>query len=218
MFPAVTVDAIEAYALKYRNSDAERADVLKGSVHALGGGGLVSLRTDTVCGCAAYVDEEGDMSALLNTVVLCTFDDEARFRAIIQAAIDEGSVPEYDLFAVPAEEHEQEVDDLSHSDCSDDELDGSEPEEAAAAAAPMPARRGVKAAAKTAKPAKRVSRADEAAEAALLAKKLGVPMGEGSDASLFAMIRSKQQADSASLISRLEAKYAGPAGGKKRRK
>ncbi len=150
------------------------------------------------------------MTALLDTVVLCTFDDEARFRGIIQSAIDEGSVPEYELFAAPAVEHAEEVHDLSDSDCSAD---------GRAAAAP-PSSRSVRAKGATAsgKVAKRPSRADEAAEAAQLAVKLGVPMGDGSDSSLFAMIRSKQQADSASLISRLEAKYAGATGGKKRRK
>ncbi|KLU92150.1 chaperone dnaJ 6 [Magnaporthiopsis poae ATCC 64411] len=74
---AVSADAIDRFASKYKRSDEERDDVL-----------------------AAYEEGEGDMSHVYEVVMLSSvLEDDDRFRAIIDAAIAAGTVGRYDAYA-----------------------------------------------------------------------------------------------------------------------
>ena len=48
---------------------------------------------------AAYVEGEGSMDHILNTVLVCTVDDEPRFRTIIDDWITEGKVDDYPAYS-----------------------------------------------------------------------------------------------------------------------
>lgn len=48
---------------------------------------------------AAYVTHSGDMDGILGTVLLCGAEDEPRFRAMLDPAIAEGRLPEFDKYA-----------------------------------------------------------------------------------------------------------------------
>lgn len=72
LFPKVTLADIEAFAARYRGSEEERADLLQ-----------------------AYVQFEGDMDLLLEVVMCSSEDDEARFEAVIDAAVAAGQVPRF---------------------------------------------------------------------------------------------------------------------------
>ncbi|KAI9346510.1 hypothetical protein BDR26DRAFT_855695 [Obelidium mucronatum] len=74
----ITEDTINAFALKYRGSNEEKEDIIK-----------------------QYHTHKGSMQLVLESVPLCSFEDEARFRQIVQEAVDEGTVTDvYDGFFV----------------------------------------------------------------------------------------------------------------------
>jgi len=64
LFPKVTMKDIEEFEKKYKESDEEKEDIKK-----------------------AYLEGEGDMGHILDTVLLCEEDDEERFREIIDDMI-----------------------------------------------------------------------------------------------------------------------------------
>jgi len=76
LFPAVTLKDIKNFESNYVGSAEERADVE-----------------------AAYVAHSGDMDGILGTVLLCGAEDEPRFRAMLDPAIAEGRLPEFDKYA-----------------------------------------------------------------------------------------------------------------------
>uniref|UniRef100_A0A7S2Y545 J domain-containing protein n=1 Tax=Fibrocapsa japonica TaxID=94617 RepID=A0A7S2Y545_9STRA len=69
LFPRVTTAGISSFQQKYQGSDEERADVI-----------------------AAYNDFNGDIMAVIDNVMLASSDDEDRFQAIIDYAIDSGEI------------------------------------------------------------------------------------------------------------------------------
>ncbi|AEO64124.1 50894997-550a-49ce-8f7b-93bd9c67d33d [Thermothielavioides terrestris] len=74
---AISEEAIKQFAARYKNSDEEKDDVL-----------------------AAYEEFEGDMDKIYETVMLSNvLEDDARFRAMIDAAIEAGDVPRFDAYA-----------------------------------------------------------------------------------------------------------------------
>ncbi len=164
---------------------------------------------------------------MMTMVVLCTMDDEPRFREVIQRAIDAGTVPLFEDFHLPAE-GEHEVIDL-HSDDDDEEDadsssdgddDGDELGKGAGKSKSKGKRKAggsagagqAKGSASVKPPRKRPSNVfDEAAEAAAMAKKLGLPGdGSGSDDALFALIRERRNKSSEAVLADLEAKYCKP--------
>ncbi|RQM07723.1 hypothetical protein DH86_00001742, partial [Scytalidium sp. 3C] len=73
---AVTEQAIEQFAKKYKGSDEEKDDIL-----------------------IAYENHKGKMDAIYETVMLSNpLDDEERFREIIDAAIASGDVQSYKAY------------------------------------------------------------------------------------------------------------------------
>ncbi|KAM5141267.1 dnaJ homolog subfamily C member 9 [Mantella aurantiaca] len=75
MFKKITVEDIQAYEDKYKGSEEERADIIQ-----------------------AYVDFEGDMDNIMDSVTLADMDNEPRIREVIQKAIKKKEVPAYDAF------------------------------------------------------------------------------------------------------------------------
>ncbi len=74
---AISEDAINQFAKKYKGSDEERDDII-----------------------AAYEEFEGDMDGVYETVMLSSvLEDDARFREIIDAAIKAKEVPRFDAYA-----------------------------------------------------------------------------------------------------------------------
>lgn len=73
---AISTDAIEKFAKKYKGSDEEKDDVL-----------------------VAYEQCEGDMDAIFEHVILSNvMEDEGRFREIIDTAIEEEGVPAFKAY------------------------------------------------------------------------------------------------------------------------
>lgn len=75
IFPKVSADDIAQFEKEYRFSDEERRDVL-----------------------AAYVKFEGDMSKLMDSIMLSTDDDEERFADMIEDAIKDKQVKRFSKF------------------------------------------------------------------------------------------------------------------------
>ncbi|XP_064924272.1 dnaJ homolog subfamily C member 9 isoform X2 [Columba livia] len=71
----ITVKDIEDFEKNYKDSEEELADIK-----------------------AAYVDFEGDMDRILESVLCADYTDEPRIRKIIEKAIDSGEVPSYKAF------------------------------------------------------------------------------------------------------------------------
>uniref|UniRef100_A0A8C4TYM1 DnaJ homolog subfamily C member 9 n=1 Tax=Falco tinnunculus TaxID=100819 RepID=A0A8C4TYM1_FALTI len=71
----ITVKDIEDFEKSYKHSEEELADIK-----------------------AAYVDFEGDMDRIMESVLCVDYTDEPRIRKIIQEAIDSGEVPSYKCF------------------------------------------------------------------------------------------------------------------------
>ncbi|KAG0242072.1 hypothetical protein BGW41_004888 [Actinomortierella wolfii] len=74
----VSEESIKAFERSYRFSDEEKKDVIQ-----------------------AYVTHRGDMDGILGAVMLCTYQDEERFRKMIQSAIDAKIVRKYKAFGGP---------------------------------------------------------------------------------------------------------------------
>uniref|UniRef100_H3AH94 DnaJ homolog subfamily C member 9 n=1 Tax=Latimeria chalumnae TaxID=7897 RepID=H3AH94_LATCH len=75
LFKKLTVNDIISFEKKYKGSEEEVTDVKE-----------------------AYVDFEGDMDRILESVLCANYEDEDRIREIIQKAIDSGDLPAYDAF------------------------------------------------------------------------------------------------------------------------
>ena len=76
LFPKVTLKDIEKFASEYQNSEEERDDIKK-----------------------AYIEAEGDMGQILDTVMCATEDDEERFRLIINDFIKNKEVQKFSSFS-----------------------------------------------------------------------------------------------------------------------
>ncbi|XP_073441933.1 dnaJ homolog subfamily C member 9 [Dendrobates tinctorius] len=75
LFKKITVEDIKEYEKKYKGSEEERADIIQ-----------------------AYMDFEGDMDKIMDSVMFAGIDDEPRIKEIIQKAINKKEVPAYDAF------------------------------------------------------------------------------------------------------------------------
>lgn len=75
LFPKITLKDIEKFEKEYRESEEEKKDVIK-----------------------AYVECEGDMDQILDSVMCSREEDEDRFRAIIDAAIKEKTVKTFKAY------------------------------------------------------------------------------------------------------------------------
>ncbi|KFZ63127.1 DnaJ subfamily C member 9, partial [Podiceps cristatus] len=71
----ITVKDIEDFEKSYKESEEELADIK-----------------------AAYMDFEGDMDKIMESVLCVDYTDEPRIRKIIEKAIDSGEVPSYKGF------------------------------------------------------------------------------------------------------------------------
>ncbi|KFP03915.1 DnaJ subfamily C member 9, partial [Calypte anna] len=71
----ITVKDIEDFEKSYKDSEEELADIK-----------------------AAYMDFEGDMDRIMDSVLCVDYTDEPRIRKIIEKAIDDGEVPAYKCF------------------------------------------------------------------------------------------------------------------------
>ncbi|NXQ98843.1 DNJC9 protein, partial [Sagittarius serpentarius] len=75
LFKKVTVKDIEDFEKNYKGSEEELADIK-----------------------AAYMDFEGDMDSIMESVLCADYTDEPRIRKIIEKAIESGEVPRYKSF------------------------------------------------------------------------------------------------------------------------
>ncbi|XP_075230759.1 dnaJ homolog subfamily C member 9-like isoform X1 [Lycorma delicatula] len=75
LFKEITIEDINNYEKKYKESDEELADLKR-----------------------AYMDRKGDMNYILEAVPFTHTNEEPRLRKLIQGLIDRGEVPEYDAF------------------------------------------------------------------------------------------------------------------------
>ncbi|NXD78362.1 DNJC9 protein, partial [Halcyon senegalensis] len=75
LFPKITFKDIKDFEKSYKNSEEELADIK-----------------------AAYLDFEGNMDRIMESVLCMEYADEPRIRRIIEAAIDSGEVPSYKAF------------------------------------------------------------------------------------------------------------------------
>uniref|UniRef100_A0A1B6DPB3 J domain-containing protein n=2 Tax=Clastoptera arizonana TaxID=38151 RepID=A0A1B6DPB3_9HEMI len=75
LFKPITIDDIMNYEKKYKESAEELADLKR-----------------------AYVNSQGDMDHIFESVPFTKFEEEPRLRALIQKLIDSGEVPVFDAF------------------------------------------------------------------------------------------------------------------------
>ncbi|NXX86021.1 DNJC9 protein, partial [Urocolius indicus] len=75
LFKKITVEDIEEFEKKYKGSEEELADIK-----------------------AAYMDFEGDMDKIMQSVLCMNYTDEPRVRKIVEKAIDAGELPPYKAF------------------------------------------------------------------------------------------------------------------------
>ncbi|XP_078053714.1 dnaJ homolog subfamily C member 9-like [Augochlora pura] len=80
LFKKITVEDINNYEKNYKGSEIEIKDLKR-----------------------AYMDSEGDMDYILETVPFTSCDDEPRLHDIIQGLIEKGEVPEYKAFTEESE-------------------------------------------------------------------------------------------------------------------
>lgn len=84
LFKKVTLDDIKNFEKKYKESEEEAQDLKK-----------------------AYMDTEGDMDAIIDSVLCATPDDEARFAEKIQAWIESEEVPAFKRFTQETKENKK---------------------------------------------------------------------------------------------------------------
>jgi len=75
LFPKVTLKDIEKFAEEFKNSEEERDEIKK-----------------------AYLDAEGDMGQIIDSVMCATEEDEDRFRKIINELIESKEVDKFKAF------------------------------------------------------------------------------------------------------------------------
>ncbi|XP_040292480.1 dnaJ homolog subfamily C member 9 [Bufo bufo] len=98
MFRKITVEDIKAYEEKYKGSEEERADIIQ-----------------------AYLDFEGDMDNIMDSVILAEIDDEPRIKDIIQKAIKKKEVPAYDIFVKESKKKRDQRKKRAHEEAAEAE-------------------------------------------------------------------------------------------------
>eukprot|EP00058_Branchiostoma_floridae_P018468 XP_002603957.1 hypothetical protein BRAFLDRAFT_119789 [Branchiostoma floridae] len=76
LFPQVTLQAIKEFEQKYKGSEEELEDLK-----------------------AAYLEHEGDMDGIMESVTLATMEDEPRFRGLLQELVESDDLPDYAAFS-----------------------------------------------------------------------------------------------------------------------
>jgi len=84
LFPKVTLKDIQNFEKEYQGSEEERGDLKK-----------------------AYLDAEGDMATILETVMCAKQDDEERFRGILKEMIDNKEVKKFKAFTNESKKSKQ---------------------------------------------------------------------------------------------------------------
>ena len=84
LFKQVTLDDIKKFEEKYRESKEEENDLK-----------------------AAYLEAEGDMDTIIDTVLCATAEDEPRFAKMLQAWIDNDEIPAYEKFTQETKENKK---------------------------------------------------------------------------------------------------------------
>ena len=84
LFKKVTLDDIKKFEEKYRHSDEELNDLK-----------------------AAYLEAEGDMDTIIDTVLCATAEDEQRFVEVIQGWIEAGEVEAFSKFTQETKENKK---------------------------------------------------------------------------------------------------------------
>ncbi|XP_078581083.1 dnaJ homolog subfamily C member 9-like [Branchiostoma floridae x Branchiostoma japonicum] len=76
LFPQVTLQAIKEFEQKYKGSEEELEDLK-----------------------AAYLEHEGDMDGIMESVTLATMEDEPRFRGLLQGLVESDALPDFAAFS-----------------------------------------------------------------------------------------------------------------------
>ncbi|XP_069836611.1 dnaJ homolog subfamily C member 9 [Dendropsophus ebraccatus] len=98
LFKKITVEDIKAYEEKYKGSEEERADIIQ-----------------------AYMDFEGDMDDIMDSVILAVIDDEPRFRDVLEKAIKKKEVPAYDAFVKESKKKREQRKKRAHAEAAEAE-------------------------------------------------------------------------------------------------
>ncbi|XP_075072664.1 dnaJ homolog subfamily C member 9 [Mixophyes fleayi] len=98
LFKKITVEDIKAYEEKYKGSEEEKADIIQ-----------------------AYLDFEGDMDHIMESVILASIDDEPRIRDIIQKAIKKKEVQAYDTFVKEPKKKREQRNKRAHEEAKEAE-------------------------------------------------------------------------------------------------
>jgi len=77
LFPKISEKDIQEYEEKYKGSEEEKKDIKN-----------------------AYIESKGDMEHILETVLLCSPEDEERFRKIIDQMIESKEVKKYKAYTI----------------------------------------------------------------------------------------------------------------------
>ncbi|KAM9326858.1 dnaJ homolog subfamily C member 9 [Gastrophryne carolinensis] len=98
LFKKITVEDIKAYEEKYIGSEEERADIIQ-----------------------AYMDFEGDMDSIMNSVIFADIENEPRIRDIIQQSIKKKEVPAYDAFVKESKKKREQRKKRAHDEAKEAE-------------------------------------------------------------------------------------------------
>ncbi|XP_072280226.1 dnaJ homolog subfamily C member 9 [Pyxicephalus adspersus] len=98
LFKKITVEDIKAYEEKYIGSEEERADIIQ-----------------------AYLDFEGDMDNIVDSVIFADTENEPRIREIIEKAIKKKEVPSYDAFVKETKKKREQRKKRAHEEAQEAE-------------------------------------------------------------------------------------------------
>ncbi|XP_053547868.1 dnaJ homolog subfamily C member 9 [Bombina bombina] len=98
LFKKLTVEDIKAFEEKYKESEEEKADVIQ-----------------------AYMDFEGDMDSIMESVLCVTHEDEPRIREIINQAIKSKEVPSYNTFVKESKKKREQRGKRAHEEAKEAE-------------------------------------------------------------------------------------------------
>ncbi|KAM4636434.1 dnaJ homolog subfamily C member 9 [Discoglossus pictus] len=98
LFKKITVEDIKAFEEQYKESEEEKADIKQ-----------------------AYIDFEGDLDNIMESVLCATDEDEPRIRKIINQAIKSKEVPSYDAFVKESKKKREQRKKRAHEEAKEAE-------------------------------------------------------------------------------------------------
>ncbi|KAE8591000.1 hypothetical protein XENTR_v10018273 [Xenopus tropicalis] len=98
LFKKITVEDIKAYEEKYKGSEEEKNDII-----------------------SAYMDFEGNMDGIMESVPCADFEDEPRIRHIIQKAIKSKEIPSYNAFVKESKKKREQRNKRAHEEAKEAE-------------------------------------------------------------------------------------------------